>query len=205
MAELLVRRAEPSDLEAAVMVITEVSAWLAAKDISWLIDFPGPFPERIAMGEVFLAYLEDWDTLAATFSLGREPDVELWDGYPGQACYVHRLAVVRKFARRGIGATLLDLAGHLTAAEDLPLLRLDCHKNNLLLQNYYRRQGFDHLGTVDLPHRISGALFERPAKLVPSIIENNHGRFTIPLLSTGAGIVGKAPGSVVEQERQGVG
>ena len=182
-AELHVRQAVPDDIDAAVQVITEVSAWLADKDIPWLIDFPGPFKKRIAQGEVYLAYLNDWKTLTGTVSLSREPDPELWSNYPGQARYVHRLAVRRKFAGQGIGAALLDLAGHVAAMEGVPWLRLDCSKDNHALHSYYLNQGFQHLDTVDLPHRLSGALFRRPSRLVPQIKEVSEGRFSVPLLA----------------------
>jgi ribosomal protein S18 acetylase RimI-like enzyme len=183
LRELLVRQAVPGDLDAAVQVITEVSAWLAGKDIPWLLDFPGPFKKRIAQGEVYLAHLNDWKTLTGTVSLSRAPDPELWSNYPGQARYVHRLAVRRKFAGQGIGAALLDLAGHVAAMEGVPWLRLDCSKDNHALQSYYLNQGFQHLDTVDLPHRLSGALFRRPSRLVPQIKEISEGRFSVPLLA----------------------
>jgi ribosomal protein S18 acetylase RimI-like enzyme len=182
-AELHVRQAVPDDIDAAVQVITEVSAWLADKDIPWLIDFPGPFKKRIDQGEVYLAYLDNWETLTGTVSLGREPDPELWSSYPGQARYIHRLAVRRKFASRGIGTALLDLAGHVAAMEGIPWLRLDCSKDNHALQNYYLAQGFEYLDTVDLPHRLSGALFQRPSKLLPQIKQASSGSFSIPLLA----------------------
>jgi ribosomal protein S18 acetylase RimI-like enzyme len=185
-AELLIRQAVPNDLDAAVQVITEVSTWLAGKDISWLIDFPGPFKKRIAQGEVYLAYLDDWKTLTGTVSLSREPDPELWSSYPGQARYVHRLAVRRKFAGRCIGTALVDLAGHMAAMEGVPWLRLDCSKDNKALQSYYLNQGFQYLDTVDLPHRLSGALFQRPSRLLSRIKRSSGGTFTIPLLSAPA-------------------
>ena len=182
-AELLIRQAVPDDLDTAVQVITEVSAWLAGKDISWLLDFPGPFKKRIAQGEVYLAYLNDWKALTGTVSLSREPDPELWSSYPGQARYVHRLAVRRKFAGGGIGAALLDLAGYVAATEGIPWLRLDCSKDNQALQSYYLNQGFEHLDTVDLPHRLSGALFQRNSRLLPEIKEVSNGRYTVSLLA----------------------
>ena len=63
----------------------------------------------------------------------------------------------------GIGRALLDWAGRRTLADGLRRLRLDCAKTNAALQGYYRSLGFRHVRTVDLPHRASGALFERPA------------------------------------------
>lgn len=44
-----------------------------------------------------------------------------------------------------------------------PLLRLDAWKSNPGLHRYYLSQGFQLVRVVDLPHRRSGALFERPS------------------------------------------
>lgn len=182
-AELLIRRAMPDDVDVTVQIIAEVSAWLASKGVSWLTDFPGPFLKRIEQCEVYLAYLNDWETLAGTISLSRDPDAELWSNVFSEARYIYRLAVRRNFGGRGIGAYLLDLAGHLAGMEGIPWLRLDCHKHNQVLLNYYITQGFEHLKTIDLPHRLSGALFQRHSKVLPYIVELPDGRFSIPLVA----------------------
>jgi hypothetical protein len=39
---------------------------------------------------------------------------------------------------------------------------------NERLQHYYLREGFTYVRTVVLPHNPSGALFQRPAKHVPT-------------------------------------
>ncbi len=66
-------------------------------------------------------------------------------------------------AARGqsLGAALLDWAAG--RATEAGRLRLDAWKTNAALHTYYTSLGFTHLRTVDLPHRRSGALFERPA------------------------------------------
>ncbi|MFL6115466.1 MAG: hypothetical protein ACJ786_29590 [Catenulispora sp.] len=69
----------------------------------------------------------------------------------------------------GIGSALLDFAGDQAARCSLPWIRLDCNKANEL-QAHYRRQGFTNLRAVDIPHRVSGALFQRQAKLSASIL-----------------------------------
>jgi hypothetical protein len=40
-------------------------------------------------------------------------------------------------------------------------IRVDCATGNGELHGYYKRLGFSHVRTVDLPHRRSGALFQR--------------------------------------------
>ena len=75
----------------------------------------------------------------------------------------------------GVSAGLASAArswtsrGDQAARRQLPWLRLDCNKANEQLQAYYQRQAFTYLRTVDLPHRVSGALFQRHAELNGSI------------------------------------
>jgi ribosomal protein S18 acetylase RimI-like enzyme len=99
----------------------------------------------------------------ATVSLDDRADPEFWGRQKDDAGYVHRLAVRRRFAGREVGAVLLDFAGDQVAARGKPWLRLDCHKENTKLHRYYEALGFEHLTTIDIPSRRSGALFQRPA------------------------------------------
>jgi hypothetical protein len=42
-------------------------------------------------------------------------------------------------------------------------VRLNCWTTNTLLHAYYEANGYEHIRTVDVPGRMSGALFQRPA------------------------------------------
>jgi hypothetical protein len=106
------------------------------------------------------------DEPAATITIDFRPDPELWGHLPDDAGYARRMAVRRKWAGLALGAVLLDLAGHVVASAGRSHLRLDANKGNLGLHVYHRRLGFEYLGEVDLAHRNSGALFQRPARLV---------------------------------------
>jgi GNAT superfamily N-acetyltransferase len=66
------------------------------------------------------------------------------------------------FAGTDIGGRLLDWAGDLAASAGRRWLRLDAWKGNTALHRYYERHGFTHVRTVDLWHRGSGSLFQRP-------------------------------------------
>lgn len=105
--------------------------------------------------------------IVATMALDGHADPEFWtcDDRPEAAYYVHKLCTSRACAGLGLGRALLDWATLRTLADGLAWLRLDCAKANPGLQGYYRSLGFRHVRTVDLPHRASGALFQRPASL----------------------------------------
>jgi ribosomal protein S18 acetylase RimI-like enzyme len=159
-----VRPATPNDLDTIVALLRQAYDWLTARGITdqWVRPFP---PESIAplidRGEVYLAIHSDQPV--ATFTLTYTPDPELWNHPPDHAGYLRRLAVDRAHAGHGIGVQLLDHAGQLVAATGRRWLRLDCAKHNPRLHDYYRALGFTHVRTIDLPHRESGALFERPS------------------------------------------
>ena len=128
---------------------------------------PKPSQPLIDRGEVYIATHDDQPI--ATFTLTYTPDPELWNHPPDDAGYLRRLTVHPDHAGHGIGAQLLDHAGQLVAATGRPWLRLDCAKHNPRLHDYYRAQGFTHLRTIDLPHRESGALFQRSAAPTPRV------------------------------------
>ncbi|MDR8414686.1 GNAT family N-acetyltransferase [Nonomuraea sp. 3-1Str] len=173
---LALRRADRSDLQGVLTLLADTAEWLHSKGVS---QWPrGGFgPERIEpLIEERVLYLLD-DELryldpdedvppVATIALDGHADPEFWAPAddPGSALYVHKLAVARPWAGTGLGDALLDWAGDTARATGRRWLRLDCAKRNQELQDYYRRRGFQHVRTVDLPHRASGALFQRPAE-----------------------------------------
>ncbi|GAA3162326.1 hypothetical protein GCM10010466_61600 [Planomonospora alba] len=162
------RRAAAADLPGVLALLAETAAWLHRQGVrQWPA---GGFPaERlvplIERGDMYL--LDGAAGPVATMALDGDADPEFWTAQdePGSALYVHKLAVARDHAGRGLGEALLDWAGLRVLAAGRRWLRLDCAKGNPRLQEYYRRQRFTHLRTVDLPHRASGALFQRPGGL----------------------------------------
>ncbi|MCW3036180.1 MAG: GCN5-related N-acetyltransferase [Actinobacteria bacterium] len=152
-------------------ILAEAATWLASKGID---QWPAAgFREagtlrRIRQGSVYLAYAAGEPV--ATITLDTWADPELWKGASDDAGYVHRLAVRRPWAGRGIGAALLDWAGQRVAASGGRWLRLDCMRDNQPLHDYYLRLGFEHIRTIELRHRPSGSLFQRGA---PSVRNGN--------------------------------
>lgn len=145
-------------------ILQEATAWLERRGIRWWASgFPhGKIRESVHRGEVYLAYVDG--EAAATITVDFRRDPELWADVGDDAGYARRMAVRRKWAGRGLGPVLLDWAGHVVASAGRACLRLDANKDNLGLHVYYKRLGFHYVGTVDLPHRNTGALFQRPAQ-----------------------------------------
>lgn len=75
--------------------------------------------------------------------------------------YVHRMATALDCAGYGLGARLLNKAGDVARERGGVLLRLECSRTNQRLIRYYVGQGFRQVGSVEVPGRFSGALFQR--------------------------------------------
>jgi len=162
--QIVVRTARPDDLTAVARLLDEAGNWMRSRGITdqWPIRFPlSDLAQRVDRGELHIAC--DDDTAIGTFALDNYADREFWHDDPDgtRAGYLHRLTVARDPAGQGIGAKLVDHAASLVANSGRHWLRLDCAKNNTRLHAYYTHLGFTHLRTIDIPHRKSGALFER--------------------------------------------
>jgi ribosomal protein S18 acetylase RimI-like enzyme len=160
--QLAVRHATTDELDTVAGLLDQAYDWLIAEGITdqWTSRFPrDDIHDLIERGEVYLALAGDQPV--ATFTLTYRPDPELWNHPADDAGYIRRLAVDRDHAGHDIGGQLLDHAAVVVAASGRRWLRLDCAKHNSRLHDYYRHHGCTHLRTIDLPHRQSGALFER--------------------------------------------
>jgi Acetyltransferases len=176
------RRAASADLPAVLALLAEAAGWLNERGVrQWPV---GGFPASrieplIAAGTLYVLEAAGdalpggagdaagAPAILATIALDGYADPEFWTpgDRPEAAYYVHKLCTARACAGLGLGRALLDWAGLRTLADGLPWLRLDCAKANPALQDFYRAAGFRHVRTVDLPHRASGALFQRPSAM----------------------------------------
>jgi GNAT superfamily N-acetyltransferase len=167
---LTTRRAEPADLAAVEGLRQEAADWLAGKGLDqWQPGQPrigsvARTLEAIERGECYLTY--DGDELVGTITIDDRPDAEFWTEAERAepAVYLHRMVIARRYAGRDLGVVLLDLAENVASRAGASWLRLDAWKTNTALHRYYMDQGFEHVRTVDLPHRGSGALFQRPVR-----------------------------------------
>ncbi len=163
--QLHVSRAEPSDLDALMGLLTEVRLWLASKGYEgqWPPVIPRDFiAATIDRGEVYLAF--QGEHLVGTVTLQWD-DPHIWGKRSPNACYVHRLAVRRSHAGQGTGLALLRWAERFAVGHGKRFLRLDCWADNPHLVRYYADAGFRQCGEVTVGSW-KGALFQRT--LAPS-------------------------------------
>lgn len=163
---LTMRTAVPDDLEALEVIDTSAGAWLESLGIA-AGSPPKPLreihAERVCAGMMSLALLDGRS--AGMMTLLWQPE-QLWADLPGDAVYVHGLAVHRDFAGKEIGRRLLEWAERRAYAAGKPLVRLDCMAENPELRAYYERAGYTHRGDVALPHR-TAARYEKALPVSP--------------------------------------
>jgi hypothetical protein len=145
-------------------VLSAATARLHARGIQqWPARFaPSKAVPDIEAGRAYIVW--DGSDAIATAILSPNGDKDFWtpEELADPAYYVSKISTVSGYG--GLGAAVLDWCGRQTARQGGQRLRLDAWRTNFDLQKYYLSQGFRHVRTVELAHRNSGALFERPAR-----------------------------------------
>ena len=161
---MTVRLARAEDVETVARLLEEATVWVGELGHE---QWPCPYPREdllgaIDRGEVYVAEL-DGDVVGTITVLADDP--VYWGARPPDAHYVHKLAVRRDRAGRGLGAALVEWADDGAAAAGRAFLRLDCLRDDEGIRAYYERLGFEHRGDFD--DRARGlflSLYERPVR-----------------------------------------
>ena len=141
--DVRIHQAGPGDLPAIESLLLEAARWVdALGEVMW--EEGELAPERLAgeaaAGQFFLARVDGEPAGVIRFQL---EDPLFWPDRPeGEAAYVHRLAVSRRFKGQGVSSALLQWAAGRARACGRPLLRLDCDASRPRLRALYERFGF---------------------------------------------------------------
>jgi hypothetical protein len=163
----------PEQIEDALGPLDAAARWLAECGIEqWPVSFTeSPDRRRKIEGEaergnVFVWYSLGQPVATATITDWQDPDFASGWTDQARAQYVMRFAVspTGRTILPGLGTTILEYATYLAEYRGSSVLRLDCNKRNEKLHRYYYERGFNHVGTVDVPGRKSGALWEKRVK-----------------------------------------
>jgi GNAT superfamily N-acetyltransferase len=154
-----VRLAAEEDVPVVAAILDEATAFVATKGYE---QWPVPFPQeelrgRLVAGELFVVEVDG--DVAAAFVLQGE-DRPFWGERAGDALYLHKLAVRRKLAGRGLGAGVVQWAAARAAATGCAFLRLDCMRDNPAIRAYYEALGFEARGNGEIG-RFAYALYEK--------------------------------------------
>jgi ribosomal protein S18 acetylase RimI-like enzyme len=103
-------------------------------------------------GQFYFGYLKE--EFVGMFRL-MNVDLPYWGKMDDEAYYLHALCVLPKFKGLSIGIEFINKAIELAKSNRIPILRLDCNKNNPVLPSYYEKLGFNKVGEVTMPHSVN--------------------------------------------------
>jgi GNAT superfamily N-acetyltransferase len=158
-----VKRARHEDADTVAELLDEATVWVGELGFEqWPLPFPrDELAEAIDRGEVYVIEGED-DEPVATLALLQD-DPQYWGDRPHDALYLHKFAVRRDRAGRGIGAAVVEWANAEAAEAGREFLRLDCLCDNPRIRDYYEDLGFEHRGDLVLNGR-NMSLYERSVR-----------------------------------------
>ncbi len=139
-----VRQATLPDVGAVSAVLTEVARWLESSGMPmWMTDelAHDTIEAEVRRGLFHVATIDGAIVGTLRFQL---EDREFWPDLPADhtSAFVHRLAVRRAFAGRGVSAALLAWSVGHARALGRTHLRLDCDVERHALRQLYERFGF---------------------------------------------------------------
>jgi ribosomal protein S18 acetylase RimI-like enzyme len=143
--EIIIARAGMEAVPETDALIREAADWLTAKGEPLWRANETSYDKLVRVakaGELVTGRIKD--QLAACLYLHGEDNLFWPQALPGEAFYIHRLAVARKYAGRGCARAMLDWAARETSAQHRPYLRLDCEPRPKLLA-LYRDAGFTRI------------------------------------------------------------
>lgn len=148
---LSVSWATEDDTDTVSTILREAAAWLRRRGIP-LWDDAELLPSRLfserARGRYCLAY-RGADAIGTARI--QWADEELWpDATPGEAIYLHRIAVRRAAAGTGVPEALLAFADEMARTRGASCLRLDCDASRIKLSELYTSLGFRHHSDVQV-------------------------------------------------------
>ncbi len=143
MMQIHVRQATADDVAEIEAQLVEAAAWVDALGaVMWEegeLD-RGRIAGEVAAGQFFIADANADPAGAVRFQLD---DQLFWPDQPrGEAAFVHRLVVRRRFKGAGVSTALLQWAVERTRGLGLAYLRLDCDADRHRLRAMYERFGF---------------------------------------------------------------
>lgn len=70
-------------------------------------------------------------------------DSTYWPSIPkGESLYLHKVAVKRRFARKGYSKELIDFSKKLALSHSINAIRLNCNQHRDKLRKVYEKEGF---------------------------------------------------------------
>ncbi len=149
-------QANPNQVAEVSAVLQEVAVWLENKGLKmWEANelAPADVEKQVKTGMFWLAKIDNEIAGCVRF---QTEDNEYWDDVPhSDSAFVHRVAVKRNFAGKGVAIAMLDWAKSHAKLLNKRYLRLDCDQREQLIK-FYESQGFKfHSEKIRTPYTVN--------------------------------------------------
>ena len=153
--EYTIRTASEEESDSIITLLKEVAQWLQHKEVNqWQYLLVGEATAEILEGmrEKYTYVVTKEDEIVGTVTVS--PKQNEWDEYifgkeeVSDSLYIHRFAVKRKYKGNRIGEWILQWVEE-NVQKDKEYLKLDCARHNRTLNDFYKKNGFEYVGSTD--------------------------------------------------------
>lgn len=153
--EYAIRIATENESDSIILLLKEVAQWLQHKEVDqWQYLLGGEATAEILEGirEKYTYMVTKGDEIVGTVTVS--PKQNEWDERifgkeeVSDSLYIHRFAVKRKYKGNGIGEWILQWIDENVHC-DKEFLKLDCVGHNRTLNDFYKRNGFEYVGSTE--------------------------------------------------------
>lgn len=153
--EYTIRIATEEEGDRIITLLKEVAQWLQHREVDqwqYLLGEEATAEILESIKKKYTNVVTKGDEIVGTVTVS--PKQNEWDEYifgkeeVSNSLYIHRFAVKRKYKGNGIGEWMLQWIEE-NIQHDKEFLKLDCVGHNRILNDFYKRNGFEYVGSTD--------------------------------------------------------
>ncbi|PFP93102.1 GNAT family N-acetyltransferase [Bacillus cereus] len=153
--EYTIRIATEDQSDSIIILLKEVAQWLQHKEVDqWQYLLGGEATAEIleCIREKYTYVVMKEDEIVGTVTAS--PKQNEWDEHifgkeeVSNSLYIHRFAVKREYKGNRVGEWVLQWVDE-NVQHDKEYLKLDCVGHNQTLNGFYKRCGFEYIGSTD--------------------------------------------------------
>jgi len=162
------RRAEETDIANIMEIIKQAQDYFKKNGIDqWQNQYPNTdtIKNDIKNGNSYVLVDEDniVGTVAVVFT-GEKTYENIYDGQwlsNGKYATIHRIAVESSRKGQGVSKIILGFIEDMCAKMSIPSIKVDTHRNNLSMQRFLEKNGFQYCGIIYLEDKSERLAFEK--------------------------------------------
>lgn len=153
---MIIRTSEISDLSQIVNLLNQAKSYFERSGIDqWQNGYPNGdnILQDIVEGKSFVFFDHNQVLGTMYFTIGKEPNYEViedgqWLTDSDTYAVMHRIVVDERIKGKGVAKQMLDYVESVAKQSHIGSLRIDTHKDNLSMQRFLQKNGFQPCGII---------------------------------------------------------